>query len=201
MFFRAVLLSLAALCLAGCATVPPPSIGLSDFQKYRIADVAVEGVDVIHSWPAEEEAFLKSSVADPEIANRLQSEPASNFPAVRAHFQRALEGRLRAEFASTVAPIFTGPRPLRAVVRLKAFDVPSTARRVFVDNQAKLQADIELIDPASKSVILRYHGPYWRRALVGGLATDLALAIDRSDVGSSQITDYMTAYRSWLLQN
>jgi len=186
--------------VAGCVTVPPPSIGLSDFQKYRITDVAVEGVDVIHSWPAEEAAFLKSN-ADPDIANRLQSEPASNFPAVRAHFQRALEGRLRAEFATTVSPIFTGPRPLRAVVRLKAFDVPSTARRVFVDNHAKLQADIELVDPASKSVILRYQGPYWRRALIGGLATGLALAIDRSDMGSSQITDYMTAYRSWLLQN
>ena len=38
------------------------------------------------------------------------------------------------------------------------------------------------------------------RRLVGGLATVIAVALDRSDVGYSLVTDYMTAYRDWLLQ-
>jgi hypothetical protein len=187
--------------LSACSTVPPPSLGPTDFQKYRIVDVAVEGVEVISSWPAEEEAFVRSNSVDADTVGRLQTEPASSFPAVRAHLHRALTARFKEEFASQGAGVFSGSRPLRAVVRLKAFDVPSTARRVFTDDTAKIQADIDLVDPASKAVILRYEGPFRGRRLIGGLATGLALALDRSDVGQSQITDYMKAYRNWLLQN
>ena len=191
----------AALGLSACATLPPPALGPTDFQRYRIPDVAVEGVEVIGSWPAEEEAFVALNSADADTIARLRTEPASSFPAVRAHLHRALTSRFKAEFAAQGASVFSGPRPLRAIVRLKVFDVPSTARRVFTDNTAKMQADIDLVDPASKALILRYEGPFRSRRLIGGLATGLALALDRSDVGQSQITDYMTAYRNWLLRN
>jgi hypothetical protein len=200
MIYRFFVALCLAIGLAGCVSVPPPGLGQSDFDKYRITDVTVEGVEVVRSWPAQEEAFLQSGAADPDMASRLQSEPASNFPVLRAYFQRALDERLKAEFASQVSSIFSGPRPVRAVVRLRVFDVPSTARRVFVDNTAKMRADIDLVDASSGASILRYEGPLRTRALIGGLATGIALAVDRSDVGASQINDYVTAYRNWLLQ-
>ncbi|HEY8383820.1 MAG TPA: hypothetical protein VIL09_16905 [Microvirga sp.] len=189
---------LVALSLAACVTTAPHNFGGSDFARYRIADVSVEGVEVIRSWPGEEEVFLRTNAVDPETRRRIETEPASQFPALRAHIQRALTTRFNAEFASHVAPIFTGTRPARAVVRLRTFDVPSVARRVFVDTDAKIEADIDIVDAATGEVILRYDGPYRLRRLVGGFATGLAVAFDRSDVGHSQITDYMTAYRDWL---
>jgi hypothetical protein len=174
---------------------------VSAFQQYRIADVSVGGVEVIRSWPNEEQMFVRSSHLDADTLNHIQARPASEYPPLRAHIQQVLNERFRTEFSSHVAPLFTGTKPIRAVVRLKTFDVPSTARRVFVDNDAKIDAEIDLIDAKSGALILRYDGPYRTRRLVGGLATGIALALDKSDVGASLITDYMTAYRNWLLRN
>lgn len=196
---RCLVLGFAAV-LAACATVPPHSLTDNDFQKYRIADVSVEGVEVVRSWPVEEEIYLRSGRAAPDVASRLQSEPASNFPDLQAHIQRALTDRLKMEFASQVSPMFTGTRPVRAMVRLKAFDVPSTTRRVLVDDQAKMKADIVLVDAGSGATVLSYEGPHRTRKLFGGLLTPIAVALDKSDAGYAIISDYMTTYRSWLLR-
>ena len=37
--------------------------------------------------------------------------------------------------------------------------------------------------------------------MIGGLATGIALAFERSDSGAEMITDYLSAYRNWLLRN
>jgi hypothetical protein len=190
-----------AVALGGCATVPPHSLAQAEFQQYRIEGVTVEGVDVIRSWPNEEDTFVKANPVDSETLGRIQTRPASEYPPLKAHLQRVLNDRFRLEFASQVAPLFTGSRPLRAVIQLKRFDVPSVARRVFVDNDAKIQAHITLVDARTGRLFLHYTGPYWTKKLVGGLATGIAVALDRSDVGMSLITDYMTAYRNWLLRN
>ena len=190
----------ATLLLAGCITAPPHSMAVSDFQKYRIADVRVEGIEVIRSWPPQEEIFVKAGRADAEMVNRLHTEPASNFPALRAHFQQVLDDRFKLEFSSQVAPIFTGTRPLRAVVRLRTFDVPSGARRVLIDQDAKIRAEIDLVDPATGASVLKYDGPFRSKRMVGGIATVIAVALDNSDVGYSLITDYITAYRDWIVQ-
>jgi hypothetical protein len=33
------------------------------------------------------------------------------------------------------------------------------------------------------------------------MATEIALAFERPDPGNSMITDYLSAYRNWLLRN
>ena len=190
-----------ALLLGGCLTVPPHSMSVSDFQKYRIADVRVEGVEVIRSWPGEEEIYVKTNPVDEAMLTRINTEPAYNFPFLRSHFERALAGRFKLEFESQVSPLFNGTRPVRAVVKLKTFDVPSAGRRIFVDTDAKMKAEIHLVDAGNGAPVLVYDGPYRTRRLVGGLATGIALALDRSDTGYSMITDYITAYRNWLLNN
>lgn len=188
-----------ALLLSGCLTAPPHSLDISELQKYRMADVVVEGAEVVRSWPAQEEAFVSSGAADPDTVNRLQTEPASNFPALRAHMQRALNEEFKREFASQVAPIFTGARPVRAVVRLVRFDVPSGVRRVFVDTDAKIKAEIDLTDLGTGASVLKYDGPYRSKKLLGGVLAPVAISLDRSDVAIPLITEYVTLYRDWLL--
>lgn len=201
MISRSIVISAFCLFLAGCLSVPPHNLGGGELQKYKIVDVSVEGVEGIRSWPHEEESFLKSNAVDPETANRIRTEPASEFPQLTRHFQQVLNEKFRGELAYLVDPIFTGNRPARIVVRLRQFDVPSAARRVFVDTNAKIQADIDLVDKATNTLILRYNGRSDMRKLIGGLATGIAIAFERSDIGQAMITDYLSAYRNWLLRN
>jgi hypothetical protein len=62
---------------------------------------------------------------------------------------------------------------------------------VFVDNDAKSKADIDLLDASIGTSVLHYEGPFRGRKLIGGLATPIALALDRSDTGCPMLTDYV----------
>ncbi len=196
---RFALLSMA-LAVSGCITVAPHSVSVSELQRYRLTDVVVEGVEVIASWPVEEANYLASVPPDPELANRLRTQPAHAFPELRSHFQRVLTDRFRIELMTQASPVLTGSQPARAVVRLKRFDVPSTARRVFVDQDAKIQADIDLVDARTGAAILRYEGPIRLRRLIGGILAPIAVGIDPSDTGHPMVTEYVSSYRNWLLQ-
>jgi hypothetical protein len=196
-----VLLVIASLVLAGCATVPPHSMDLSEFQKFKITKVVVEGAKVVRSWPSQEEDYLKTHAVDPSVARRLQSEPSWNFPEVQEQFQTALDRQFGAELGSQIVPLFTGSRPLKAVVKLKIFDVPSVARRVFVESGAKIKAEIDLVDAKTGAPVLIYDGAYRFREIGGGIATGLAMAINSSDPGYVLISDYVREYRNWLLRN
>jgi hypothetical protein len=161
----------------------------------------VEGAESIRSWPTEEERFVQSGAVDAATADRIRSEPATNFPQLTAYFKQVLTVRLKDEFIGLTAPVFAGIQPVTAVVRLRTFDIPSVARGVFVDNTAKFQADIEIRDKATGRVILRYGGRLQTKPLIGGVATGIAVAFEGSDLGYSMITDYLSAYRNWLLRN
>jgi hypothetical protein len=201
MFPRCIVVSFVCVFLCGCLSVPPHGSAIEDLGRYRIVDVAVEGAEIIRSWPTEEERFVRSGVVDPAMADRIRAEPATNFPQLAAHFQQALTARMKDEFVSSTASVFAGKRSATAVVRLKTFDIPSAARRVFVDNTAKIQAEIEVLDKTTGRLILRYNGRLETKPLIGGLGTGIALAFERSDPGNSMITDYLSAYRNWLLRN
>ena len=200
MIGRFMLLALASMILAACATVPPPSMDVGDFQQFRIVGVVVEGTEVIRSWPTQEEVYFKTHAVDANFVKRLQTEPSSNFPELREPFRTALEERFGAEFNAKVAPLFTGSRPLKAIIRLKVFDVPSAARRVFIESQAKIKAEIDLVDAKSGASILKYDGPLRLREIGGGLATGLIAAIS-SNPGDLLIAAYVSEYRNWLLRN
>ncbi|MFC7396491.1 hypothetical protein ACFQU1_04695 [Chelatococcus sp. GCM10030263] len=183
---------MASLVLAACATVPPHSMDLSAFQRFKIAQVAVKGVKVVRSWPSQEEAYLKTHAVDPSVARRLQNEPSWNFPEVQEQFQTALDDQFGAEFGSQITPLFTGAKPLKAVVRLKIFDVPSVARRVFVESRPKIQAEIDLVDAKTGALVLKYDGVYRSREIGGGIGTALAMAINSSDPGYVLIGEYVS---------
>src|SRR5215208_6920536 len=146
MFLRCFVIAFLCVVLCGCLSVSPHGSAIEDLGRYRIVDVAVEGAEIIRSWPTEEERFVRSGVVDAAMADRIRAEPATNFPQLAAHFQQVLTARLKGEFVSSTASVFAGKQPATAVVRLKTFDIPSAARRVFVDNMAKIQAEIDVLD-------------------------------------------------------
>jgi hypothetical protein len=160
----------------------------------------VEGAEAIRSWPAEEEAFLKTGTVDPEAANRIRTETAFKFPQLTGHFRQVLNARLGCGLTQATGDIFTGDQPVRAIVRLREVGIPSVARRVFVDNHTKIGADIDIADRATGRLILHYEGPSARTARIGRIGTGIALAFEQSDLGASMIADYLSAYRNWLLR-
>src|SRR5882757_5262447 len=87
-----------ALALASCVSVPSPTLSVAELGSYKLTGVEIQGVEVIRSWPAQEQAWLASGKADPEIAQRLPNESASNFPALRAQFLAALQPRFASAF-------------------------------------------------------------------------------------------------------
>ena len=188
--------------LAGCATVPPPSMSVDEIASFKLAGVEIHGVEVIRSWPVEEKHFLATNT-DPEIARRLPDESAQNFPAVQAFFQAALRARvLTAQFESLLAPVMRGTRPVKVIVTLKQFDVPSVVRRVLIDQYAKIELDPSI---SLTSKTNAHH------SLVSGTlsATISAWWIERAhrfgtcrrfnDPGNTLIANYVLDYRSWLV--
>jgi hypothetical protein len=196
--FRA-LFCCVTLMLASCATVPPPSMSVDEIASFNLVGVEVHGVEVIRSWPVEEKHFLATNT-DPEIARRLPDESAQNFPAVQAFFQAALQRVFTAQLESMLAPVMRGTRPVKIIVTLKQFDVPSVVRRVLIDQYAKIQATIDLVDIKTNALILSYPGPYRLQFLLGGLSAPIADAIaGDSDPENTLIANYILDYRTWLV--
>lgn len=187
------------LMLAGCATVPPPSMSVDEIASLKLVGVEVHGVEVIRSWPVQEKRFLAANT-DPEIARRLPYESAQNFPPVQAYFQAALQRIFTDQLQSMLAPVMRGVRPVKAIVTLKQFDVPSVVRRVLVDQYAKLQLTIDLVDTKTNALILSYPGPYHQQWLLGGLSAPIADAIaGDNDPENALIANYVLDYRTWLV--
>ncbi|WP_019904499.1 hypothetical protein [Methylobacterium sp. 77] len=194
-------LALLSIFLLGACVTPPHSVSLTTVQQFHIVDVTVENVDIIRSWPAEESVVVKAENFDAAAIDRLQSESASKFPAMRAHFQMVLTERFKAEFATHVSSKLAGTRPVRAVVKLKQFDVPSVARRIFVDQDVKVQLDIDLVDKRTDEVLLSYKGPFRSIPLFGGISTVVAVALEPADPTIRMTDRYIEGYGTWLLQN
>ncbi|SDR61488.1 hypothetical protein SAMN05519103_07477 [Rhizobiales bacterium GAS113] len=175
-------------------------MSVDEISSFKLAGVEVRGGEVIHSWPVEEQHFLATGNVDPEIARRLPSESAQNFPPVQAYFQTSLQRVFNAQFDGSVAPIMRGTRPVKAIVTLKQFDVPSVLRRVLIDQYAKIQLDIDVVDSKTGAHVLFYPGPYRQKWLFGGLSAPIAASIaGDDDPGMELVTTYMSDYRTWLL--
>ena len=197
------------LPLAACVTVPPPSVSVDEIASSELVGSEVEGEQVIASWPDQEQAYLASGKADPDVVKRLPTEAASNFPVLQAQFRAALQPRFQAALAQTVAPAMQGAHPVRAVMKLQRFDVPGGARRVLVNGNVTMRAVIDLVDAKSGAVLVSYPGPLFVRdiggALLGGVIHGVVTAavvgaIDKDEPGTMMINAYVTDYRKWLLE-
>ena len=187
------------LMLAGCATVPPPSMSVDEIASFKLVGVEVHGVEVIRSWPVQEKRFLATNT-DPEIARRLPDESAQEFPAVQAYFQAALQRVLHRSARKHAGSGPARDATVKAIVSLKQFDVPSVVRRVLIDQYAKFEATIDLVDAKTNAIIISYPGPYRQQFLLGGLSAPIADAIAGDyDPENALIANYVLDYRTWLV--
>jgi hypothetical protein len=211
MKFLNLLVLLLPLSLGACVTVPPPAVSPAEIASYKLAGVEVQGAQAVQTWPAAQEAYLASGKADPEIAKRLPDEGIQPFPPVQSFVTATLQQRFGQEFGAQVAPLLRGSRPVRIVVTLKTFDIPTGARKALVDSQAKLAATIDILDAKSGEVLVSYPGPMKAMTLgptlllgvAGGVGAMAGAAIasgmnGSGEPGATLITGYVADYRKWL---
>ena len=197
--FRSLVALAPALFVAACVTVAPHTLSQDNIHNLKLVDVEISGTEVIRSWPEGEEHYARSPGADPAIVSRLQTSSISDFPPVQAFIAGELKTIFKTEFDSQFSSIFVGRRPVRAFVRIKTFHVPSVAQRVFINNTAVMDAEIDLRDAKTGTSVLFYSGAYSSKRLLGGLSAPVAAAI-AGDQGRPMIQDYLTQYRDWLLR-
>ncbi|MFG1301538.1 hypothetical protein V5F49_17245 [Xanthobacter sp. V3C-3] len=202
MRLKIVVLPLLLMVLAACASVPGPSLTAGDLGQFRLAAVEVKGAQAFGAWPAEEEAFIAAHALDQETLTRIRTRPIKEDPALAAFALSQATTLFQQEMPAATQSILSGQKPVRMVVHLQRFDVPSVARRMFTDQVAMLSARVQLVDAQGATVLdspdLRVATP-----LLGGLSSAVASAVESSsgnEPGAGLVRKFAEAYRGWLLQ-
>ena len=158
----------------------------------------------MRSWPDEEQAAIAKGLLRGDDVNRLSSASASEFPALHPHFQSVLQSRFESQLKNQIGTMLTGSQPVKAIVTVRLFDIPSVVRRVTVDQRGKLQADIELVEAATGKTLLRYEGPFESYYMLGGGAAIVATVAQQSSGGGDHsfymTRDYVGRFKSWLFE-
>ena len=196
---RAPLWFALAFSMAGCATAPAPSpMALSDLQRFRLMSVDVQSQGAVVSWPAKEAELLATANVDPDTRAGLPTRDAREFPAAQVYFESAIRQRLGADMQQNIAPLMRGSVPVAAVVQVRTLDVPSPVRRLLVDQIAKLELQIDLVNPATGAVVLSYKTPEAHQWLLGGLGAIVETAVNKYDPGAKMLDEAVTDYKEWL---
>lgn len=199
---RAVAALAGLVLLSACATLPRPSLSPTDLAQFHLAGVEVEGGSAFRTWPAQEEAFLGAHQLDQDTINRIKTRPISEDPAMTAFALHAATGLFKADLGNATAGVMSGPKPVKAVVTLKRFDVPSVMRRMLTDQVAALTARVTLVD-ASGASLLASPEITVTIGLVGGLSSPIASGIESvagKEPGRELVKAFAVRYRDWLLQ-
>jgi hypothetical protein len=124
----------------------------------------------------------------------------SDFPPVQVFIAGELKTIFKSEFETNFHSVFVGQRPVKALVHLKRFDVPSVARRVFLGGGAVIEAEVDLRDAKTGASVLYYSGNSSTKLLLGGLSAPVA-AVIAGDQGRPLVRDFLLQYRDWLLRS
>ena len=201
MRLRVVLALGFALLVSACATTPPHNVSVQNIRALKLESVVVEGGANVRSWPAQEDAAINKQLLDAAGAERLKSEPATAFPQLAPHFTAALQAKFEPQIRNQLGFTLSGARPVKVVVRVTQFDVPSMARRILVDSTSKLAAQIALVDAKTGEVIVAYPGPLHTQKVIGGLAAPIFQSIAAVDDADVIVRSYVTRYHEWLVAN
>lgn len=188
--------------LAGCTgTGTPPSVMPDTLRQFQIAAIRVQGGEAIRSWPAQEAIYARQANLSEEEAKRLGETMAGSVPALRQQMERALEALILAQARNQLGAAFPGKTPAELLVTVKVFDIPSLVRRVLIDQHAKIQLDIDLVEKSNGRSVMLFSGPLRTQFLLGGLSSIAQQGIqgDASDPSQLMVHNYMQDYASWLM--
>ncbi len=188
------------LFLAACATVPPHSLNIDKIRNFKIVAVEFKGAENIASWPSEEENYRKQPNVDAQVIDRLRNGTAQKVPEIHPFFAKKLVERFEPSFQRAVAGAMNGTQPVKAIVKINTFYVPSTAARVFVNNTSVMSATIILVDVKTSAELVRYEGNSKLQRNLGGVGALLVSVTDLALSGENDlIADYFEGYKKWLV--
>lgn len=202
MSVRPLFACVCLILLCACASIPPPSVSVADISQFHLAGVEVQGADGIRAWPAEEESFIRASGLDADAAAQIASRPIHESPALKTHAAAALTALLQEDMRKELSAVLSGHKPVRAMVSVSRFDVPSVVRRVFTDQVATMSATVTLVE-ASGATLMRSPELFVSAPLLGGLSSLVAGAVEVStgnEPGRVLARNFAARYRAWLLQ-
>jgi hypothetical protein len=183
-------------CIPDRHSVPQDSI-----RQFRITTVKVLGVEKIYSWPSQEKLVTGQGKLSEEEQKELTGRAAGSFPAVREQMEKTMQAQFAAQVNNQLGAYLSGSKPATLVITVKQFDIPSVARKVIVGGNAIRQFDIELVDSASGTPVVRYQGVFNQKLQLNGLASlaEAAIQGDRNDPASEMIRSEIENYREWLV--
>lgn len=173
-----------ACLLAGCVTVPPPSLSVEDVSSWKLIGVEGALADTARiGWPKVEDEFLAANLSRAPDTTSTDREgnavtvPGAPLPltddqrrAARALVQSRFTERVRLHLEPLGAAM-VGQRPVKIRATLRRLDVPSLGAQIVkgvamavmfgaaaasAQNQSTLELTTDVVDAKTGAVLLSY---------------------------------------------
>ncbi|MEJ0076261.1 MAG: hypothetical protein WDO17_12585 [Alphaproteobacteria bacterium] len=193
--YKAILLALAAVGLAGCVTATN-SLSKQDVATFRYAGTSVRFAPDVKIWWGDGERAYAASKGQPAT----ESEILAKTPEGQAYLRDTITTKLKVAVERQVAAGMIGTRPVRIEIIVKDVTIASAIQRVLVGGHHTMTADVNLVDAKTGAII----APYAAQSAmsfagqgIGGALVDAALLAEPID---RVINNYAEQYAGWLLR-
>ena len=140
--YKATLIALAAVGLAGCMTTATNSLSKQDVATFRYAGASVRFAPDVKIWWGDGERAFAASKGQPAT----ESETLAKTPEGQAYLRDTIATKLKAAVERQVAVGMAGTRPVRIEINIKDVTIASAIQRVLVGGHHTMTADVNLVD-------------------------------------------------------
>src|SRR3954454_21793224 len=126
--FKAFLLAVAALGLAGCVTTATNTLSLDDVATLKLTGVDVTFAPEANIWWGDGERAFAASKGQPAT----ESENLAKTPEGQAYLRNTIAAKVRTAVEQKLSPGLAGPRPVRANVLVREVRIASAIQRIII---------------------------------------------------------------------
>lgn len=194
--YKAILLALAAIGLAGCVTTATNTLSLDDVGTLKLAGVDVTFAPEVNIWWGDGERAFAASKGQPAT----ESENLAKTPEGQAYLRNTIAAKIKGSMERKLSGALTGSRLVRVRVAVKHVYISGAVQRVIIGGGHGMTADVTIVDAKTGATLLPYAGQSKGTAAgqgLGGVLVDAALLGDPMD---RTIDNYAEAYSNWLLR-
>src|ERR1700752_1920600 len=195
--YKATLIALAAVGLAGCMTTATNSLSKQDVATFRYAGASVRFAPDVKIWWGDGERAFAASKGQPAT----ESETLAKTPEGQAYLRDTIATKLKAAVERQVAVGMAGTQPVRIEINIKDVTIASAIQRVLVGGHHTMTADLKFVDAKTGAII----APYTAQSAmtfagqgIGGALVDAALLAEPID---RVVNNYAEQYAGWLLRS
>lgn len=193
--FKVLLITLAAVGLAGCQTTATNTLSLDDVATLKLVGVDVTFAPEANIWWGDGERAFAASKGQPAT----ESETLAKTPEGQAYLRNSVASKVKASMERNLSGALTGARPVRVRVTVKHVYISGAVQRVIVGGGHGMTADVTIVDAKTGATLLPYAGQSKGTSAgqgLGGVLVDAALLGDPMD---RTIDNYARTYSNWLL--